>query len=590
MFGQVEFPAIGELPYFVTLGPHSFYWFSLVPQRVEPDGDGVEAPLLSINAGSWDAIFYDGRQAQLERTLPQYLRPRRWFGAKARKIKGVSLTDSIMVPFGEGVAYLAIAAVQYTEGNAETYLLPMAYAEGERAAQLLAEQRHTVVARIKVRSGQEEPGVLYDPLGEREFARALLDLILSRRRLKGASGGELGGHPTRALRAILAATESLEPNLMRGEQSNSSLSFGGNLIMKLFRKVDLGTNPDLEISRFLTEEQAYPNTPPLAGAIEYERPGEEPITLALLQGFVPNEGDAFDYAIDGLSRYFDATLARPDLEAPEAATTIEALLDAPADPPDEAGELVAGYLESARLLGRRTAELHLALAAGTRAAFAPEAFSLLYQRSLYQSMRSLASQTFQGLRKLLPRLPEDVREEATRAAGLEEELLKRFQRISKSKIEATRTRVHGDYHLEQVLFTGRDFMIIDFEGEPVRPISERRIKRSPLRDVAGMLRSYQYAAYSALFGRIGGTTVSPDDAARLRGWADYWAFWVSAAFLRSYLETADGASFVPAARGDLETLLEIYLLEKVIYEVNYEMNNRPSWLGIPITGMLRQLG
>ncbi|GAB4425398.1 MAG: maltose alpha-D-glucosyltransferase [Chloroflexi bacterium OHK40] len=590
LFGQVEFPPVGDNPYFITLGPHSFYWFSLVPQRAEGGGEEGEPPLLSISAGSWDAIFYDGRQAQLERALPAYLRPRRWFGAKARKIKGVSLADSVMVPFGEGMAYLALATVQYTEGSPETYLLPMAYAEGERARQLLADARPSVIARLTTRRDQDEPGVIYDPLGDRSFARALLDVVLSRRRLRGAGGGELGGHPTRALRSILADTDNLEPQVMRGEQSNSSISFGGRLIMKLFRKIDAGTNPDLEISRFLTEEQAFPHTPPLAGAIEYERHGEEPLTLAILQGFVPNEGNARGHALDVLGRFFDTALEQNDLEAPETATTIAALLDAPADPPEGPGDLVAGYLEYARLLGQRTAELHLALARGTGPAFAPEAFSLLYQRSLYQSMRSLTAQTFQGLRKLLPQLPDEVRAEATAVAAMEDELLRRFQRINGAKIEAARTRTHGDYHLEQVLFTGKDYLIIDFEGEPVRPISERRIKRSPLRDVAGMLRSYQYAAYGALFSRIAATTVSPDHTARLRRWADFWAFWVSAAFLRSYLEHTAGSAFVPAARTDLETLLEVYVLEKVVYEIGYEMNNRPGWLSIPLAGLLRQLG
>jgi maltose alpha-D-glucosyltransferase/alpha-amylase len=595
MFGQVEFPPIGDGSYFITLGPHSFYWFSLVPQRVEgvlPEGvpaEAAEPPLLEIRAEQWDAVLYDGRQRQLERLLPDYLRPRRWFGSKARKIKGVTIGDMAMLPFGGSVAYLTLAGVQYTEGAPETYMLPLAFAEGDQMRALLADARHTVIARLRVRP-EQEPGVIYDPLGDRDFARALLDLILSRRRLRGESGGELSGLPTRALRGILAATESLEPQVMRGEQSNSSVAFGGRLIMKLFRKIEGGINPDLEISRFLSEERAFPNTPPLAGAIEYTRPGEEPMTLALLQGFVPNEGNARADALDVLSRYFDAALERNDIEAPETATTIAALLDAPADPPEGPGDLVAGYLESARLLGQRTAELHLALASGTTPPFAPESFSLLYQRSLYQSMRAHASQTFQGLRKLLPSLPDDIRAEATQVAAMEEQLLARFQRINSAKIEAVRTRTHGDYHLEQVLYTGKDYMIIDFEGEPVRPISERRIKRSPLRDVAGMLRSYQYAAYGALFNRLGATTVSPDDAAALRRWADFWSFWVSAAFLRSYLDAAAGASFLPPSRGDLETLLEVFVLEKVIYEIAYEMNNRPNWLSIPLTGALRQLG
>ena len=594
LFGQVEFPAVSDAPYFITLGPHSFYWFALVPQRVEgvlPElgsGELGEPPLLEISADSWDALLYDGRQRQLERVLPDYLRPRRWFGAKARKIKSVSIGDLSVLPFGGSIAYLTMVGVQYTEGSAETYMLPLAYAEGDQMRQLLADARHTVIARLRVSQGRE-PGVLYDPLSDRDFARALLDLILSRRRLRGEAGGELSGHPTRALRAILATTESLEPQLMRGEQSNSSVQFGGRLIMKLFRKVDSGMNPDLELSRFLSEEQGFANTPPLAGAIEYERPGEPPMTLALLQGFVPNDGNARSYALDVLGRYFDAALER-DHEAPASANTIAALLDAPAELPAGDGDLVAGYLESARLLGKRTAELHLALAEGRTPAFAPEPFSLLYQRSLYQSMRAQASQTFQGLRKLLPGLPDGVRDEAAQVLALEDELLRRFQRVSSAKIETVRTRTHGDYHLEQVLYTGKDYMIIDFEGEPVRPISERRIKRSPLRDVAGMLRSYQYAAYGALFARLDATTVAPEAAARLRHWADFWAFWVSAAFLRSYCETAAGAAFIPAARGDLETLLEVFVLEKVVYEISYEMNNRPTWLSIPLSGVLRQVG
>ncbi len=596
MFGQVEFPPVGDGAYFITLGPHSFYWFSLVPQRVEgviPAGGAPEPEpaLLTIDAASWDALLYNGRQTQLERVLPDYLRPRRWFGAKARKIKSVSLLDNAMLPFGDGVAYLNLVAVQYTEGGAETYLLPLAYAEGERGRAILADMRHTVVARLKVRPGQEEPGVLYDPLVDRDFARALLDLVLSRRRLRGSGEAELAGHPGRPLRAILARTESLEPRVVTAEQSNSSLIFGGSLIMKIFRKVEPGINPDLEIGRFLTEESAFANTPPLAGALEYTRPREEPMSLAILQEFVPNEGDAWDYTLDVAGRSYDDTLASPDLSLPPTAPTVAALLAvAGQEPPALALQVVGAFLERARLLGQRTAEMHIALAAGARPAFAPESFSLLYQRSLYQSMRALTAQTLQGLRKLLPRLPDGARAEAEAVLASEEALLGRFKRINADKIEATRTRIHGDFHLGQVLYTGNDFMIIDFEGEPVRPISERRIKRSPLRDVAGMLRSFEYAAYSTLFNRNAGAPAGDSAVAQMRPWADFWCFWVGAAYLGGYLAHAKGASFLPAASGDLETLLEVFVLEKAVYEVTYEMNNRPTWLSIPLSGILRQVG
>jgi maltose alpha-D-glucosyltransferase / alpha-amylase len=599
LFGQVEFPPIGDSPYFITLGPHSFYWFSLVPQRVEgvlPSAAPGEqdAPLISIEAASWDAIFYDERQAQLQRVLPSYMRPRRWFGAKARKINGVTIADTIMLPFNDeaDIAYLALAQVQYVEGSSDTYLLPMAYAEGERAQQILADARHTVIARLKFRRDQAEPGVIFDPLIDRGFNKALLEMLAGRKRLRGAAGGELVATPTKAMRAMLnGGADGLEPKVVSAEQSNTSVIFGGRLIMKLFRKIDAGLNPDLEIGRYLTEERAFPNTPPVAGSLEYQRGKEDTLTLAIFQGFVANEGDAWDYTLDVLRSYFDGVLARSDLDVPETSATVAALLDnAQVEPPDLAGAQIGAYLERADLLGRRTAELHLALAQGQGPAFAPEAFSTLYQRSLYQSMRSLTIEIFQGLRKLLKSLPDEVRAQAEQALAHEDDLIARFQRVVGAKLETVRTRHHGDFHLGQVLFTGKDFMIIDFEGEPARPISERRIKRSPLRDVAGMLRSFQYAAYSSYFSRVGAIATTPEEAARLRRWADFWAFWVSASYLGGYLEAAKGAPFLPPAREHLETLIELYLLEKVVYEVGYEMNNRPTWLGIPLSGILRTVG
>ena len=597
MFGQVEFPVVGDVPYFITLGPHSFYWFRMVPQRVEgvrPESsavDGEEPALITISAGSWDAIFYDGRQVALERVLPAYLGPRRWFGAKARRIKGVTIGEAVLLPYATGLAYLVLATVQYTEGSAESYLLPMAFASSEQAQHLLNNLRHTVVARLSLQPDDHESGVIFDPLIDRDFARALLDVVLSRRRFHGVAGGELVGHPARPLRGLLARTESLEPRVVTAEQSNSSLIFGSTLIMKIFRKVEPGINPDLELGRYLSEDHPFPHTPPMAGALEYLRGGEEPMSLAILQGFVANEGDAWDYTLDVAARSYDEVRTRPDLDLPAPPATVAALLAAGAEEPSSLAEEVTGaYLEQARLLGQRTAELHLALAAGTGPAFAPEPFSLLYQRSLYQSLRSLTAQTFQGLRKLLNRLPEEGRAEAEAVLACEEALLARFRRVTAAKIDAVRTRIHGDFHLGQVLYTGNDFLIIDFEGEPVRPISERRIKRSPLCDVAGMLRSFQYAAYATLFSRTAGAAPSSEELMAMRRWADYWCFWVSATYLRGYLDRAAGAPFLPATPDDLETLLEVFVLEKVVYEVAYEMNNRPTWLSIPLSGILRQVG
>jgi maltose alpha-D-glucosyltransferase/alpha-amylase len=243
------------------------------------------------------------------------------------------------------------------------------------------------------------------------------------------------------------------------------------------------------------------------------------------------------------------------------------------------------------LLGRRTAELHLALSSvADDPAFAPEPFSSLYQRSLYQSMRNQAVAGFQLLRDRLERLPEEVAEEARTLAGLEPTVLQAFGAVLGKKISATRIRCHGDYHLGQVLYTGKDFVIIDFEGEPARPLSERRLKRSPLRDVAGMLRSFDYAAHTVLFGAPESGVIRPEDVPKLESWARFWQLWVSSAFLRAYLHAAADAPFIPRARGELEVLLQVLLLEKSIYELGYELNNRPDWIKVPIRGILRLVG
>jgi maltose alpha-D-glucosyltransferase/alpha-amylase len=251
-----------------------------------------------------------------------------------------------------------------------------------------------------------------------------------------------------------------------------------------------------------------------------------------------------------------------------------------------ARELIASYLESARLLGQRTAELHKALASSTENPnFAPEPFSMFYQRSIYQSMQSQVSQVFPWLRARLKQLPDGLRGEAQQVLDLEGEIRRRYRALLQRKLNTTLIRVHGDYHLGQVLYTGRDFIIIDFEGEPARPLSERRIKRSPLRDVAGMLRSFHYASYMALFGQVSG--IRPEDFPALESWAHFWYTWVSVAFLKAYLTIAKDESLLPKDPLDFHVLLDAYLLTKAVYELGYELNNRPDWLKVPLRGLLQ---
>jgi maltose alpha-D-glucosyltransferase/alpha-amylase len=394
--------------------------------------------------------------------------------------------------------------------------------------------------------------------------------------------------PTPAFRRVYGPDAiALRPSLLRGEQSNTSVVFGERVVLKLIRRSTEGSNPELEVGRFLTERAGFSHVPALAGSLEYRAGRSEPRTLAVVQQFVVHEGDAWSYSLSQVERFFERALAlRSEVPEPPVPTaTVLELVDQ--QPPQLALEL-GGYLEFARLLGQRTAELHVALASDSEdPAFAPEPFGPRYQRQLYQTLRNLAARSLGELRRGLAALPEPVRAEAAALLAREDAVQEAFRGIVGARLGGKRIRCHGDYHLGQVLYTGSDVVIIDFEGEPARPLSERRLKRSPLRDAAGMLRSFDYAAQTALLAPLaerGG--VRAEDAPFLEPWARFWRQWASSSFLRAYLPPVREAGLVPSEPGALATLLRLLLLEKSVYELGYELGSRPDWVRIPIRGIL----
>jgi len=584
LFGQTEFPPAGGRPYFFTLGPHGFFWLALeqraAQELVEIATSVSQLPAVAVT-GRWDFVFQDRAKAALEKVLPDYLRIRRWFAGKAKRIKSVQIREALPVPNKSKQAYITLLDVEYMEGDPETYTLPLTYATADQGDAVLREHPHAAVAQLQLKDKGEE-GVLYDALFEEDFCKTLLKGVAHGRRFKGAAAG-LSAWPTRVLRRIWHKGDtSLKPSILKAEQSNTSVVYGERFILKFFRRLEPGVNPDLEIGRFLTE-RGFAYIPPVAGAIEYRKGRDEPMSLAILQGFVPNQGDAWQYSLDSLGHYFERALAMgAEVQvAPVPKFPLLGLVEN--DLPPVVSEVIGTYLETARMLGQRTAELHLVLVSAPDGPdFAPERFSTLYQRSLYQSMRSLIIQVFQLLRLRLKHLPETLRAEAQEVLDLKTEILERLRSILERRMAAIRIRCHGDYHLGQVLYTGKDFVIIDFEGEPARSLSERRIKRSPFRDVAGMIRSFHYAAYTALFKHA---SVRPEDIALLEPWSELWYRYVSGIFLSSYLNTVGDAPLVPKESEELENLLQALLLEKAIYEIGYELNNRPDWVIIPVRGV-----
>jgi maltose alpha-D-glucosyltransferase / alpha-amylase len=583
LFSSNEMPVVGESPYFLTLGPHSFYWFSLQPRAtpmLSSDGQQAAASLPEIRVtGDWESVLMGPGKERLESVLLGYIRNRRWFAGKARRLKSAEISDLIPVPGAVGGAYLAAVNISYAEGDPDTYQLPLAYANPAEAPHIIERWPHSAITWLRV-LGEEGRGVLYDALGPPAFAEAVLGAIARRRRATGTKG-TLVGSTTRAFARLRGAeTVRLEAALSVAEQSNNSVVFGERLILKVFRRLEEGVNPELEVGRFLTEKTNFTQVAPLAGSLEYRRDDAEPVSLAVLQGYVPNQGDAWQYTLNTLSHFLHGPELL-DTEPPPMPTNI--LQASAVELPEVAARTIGAYLDSARLLGRRTAELHAALASDPDdPAFAPERITQQDQRSIYQSMSGLSMRSTDLLRSQLTKLPQDAREEARKVLELEPRIATILRSFLSRRLTTTRIRVHGDYHLGQVLYTGHDFVIIDFEGEPTRTLYERRLKRLALRDVAGMLRSFDYASHMALRSDQLDAAALP----RLRTWGDFWSTCVSAAFLKSYLSTAGKASFVPQTAEDLDLQLTTMLLEKALYELRYELNTRPDWVHIPLRGIL----
>ncbi len=484
----------------------------------EPTGKEFVPPTLDV-AATWEAVADVLRSADFqENVLPALLRESRWFGGKAHPLRTVRVLE--ILPVGDSAAgRLALLQANYEDRPSEVYVLPLQVAtSAEAGAKTIAHLRGSV---------------LFDAVADEKFRAALFEMV--RREGKcGALNGVCGAPLKAAGPALPLASRALA-----AEQSNSAIIYDERFFLKLYRKPEAGENPEAELIRFLSERQKFAHVPAFCGAIEHGVDNGESRTLALMVAHVPSEGDAWAFTLASMG--------------------------------DEK------YPARVRQLGQRTAEMHLALAADLDdPAFAPEPITAEDRRALCGAARENTRQTMRLLESKLPDVPEDHRGEAAMLLTREDEVLDRLSAFAKCELIATKTRHHGDYHLGQVLNTGTDFVIIDFEGEPARSLAGRRMKRSPMRDVAGMLRSFHYAAHSAL---------KEPSSESARDSAEDWSREMSRVFLDAWLATAKGASFIPKDPGALKMLLDVHLLEKAIYEVAYELNHRPHWAFIPVRGI-----
>ncbi|MFH1379949.1 MAG: maltose alpha-D-glucosyltransferase [bacterium] len=579
VFSQNKLPPIRKKPYMLTFSPYTHFWFFLKKQKkTELSMDADKIPSVQLK-DTWENVFKSQAKAVFEKDiLERYIMHCRWFGSKSKSIRKITISENINIIFNKQVFYILFLDIDYRDGIPERYLLPVSYRTGDAAEKIKHDYPESIIASLIING---EQGIMYECLHDEQFGRYFLLSIAKRRTLKGKTG-MLSFYPGRQFRSLSKGREaSLVSKIIKAEQSNTSVIYDKVFIMKLFRRLVQGNSPELEIIKHLTEKMQYTHTPAFAGAIEYRRAKEQPYTIGLLQEFIENESDAWKYTIDVVTRYFERVMTkRTELPPPPGTypswreTNISSI-------PAFMQELIGNpFIEVAGLLGKRTAEMHSALAeTNGDNGFETEPYSLLYQRSVYQSVRNLLYRTLDDIKKNIKMVPPEFQETAKKIVSSDEVLLQQVKKIIKKKISAVKTRIHGDYHLGQILYTGKDFYIIDFEGEPARTLTERKLPASPFKDIAGMIRSFHYAICGTMLLH---PSVRQEDKTFLEAWIEPWYQYVTGIYLTSYLQAAGSAPFVPKDNEDLDMLLHIFLIEKAIYELRYEIHNRPSWIGIPI--------
>ena len=586
MSGGTELPRITDAPLFLTLSPYAFYWIELKRDAPTPVTVRLTAPPADVApeqspllvGPEWAQTLAGNSRRLLEgRYMEPFLRRQRWFAKRPEPLAAVQVADWGLVRRGAEPFWLSIWLARHADGAEERYAVPLVLVRHDR--EVVRAAPDLIVAPV---AGARR-GALMGSL-EVGAARELFDGIAGNRTWQ-LKHGRVVCFQTPAFEALMQLTPDpdLTPHGVRSDQSNTSILFGERYILKLVRRLWPGANPELEIGRFLTDQANFRNVPRFAGAIEYHAADGDRATLAVLHEQVFHRADGWQHALTDLEHFFDRTIT---WEPPRERTP--SLADGwMVDIPDAAWGTIGGYLKSAAMLGRRTAELHLAL----NSAAAEEVLGVALQDRDNVDAAATATlqeavQTLDALAASAPSLAGPMQETARRLIDRRAQMLARVRAAAAAVPAPIRaSRIHGDYHLGQVLLGEEDFTIVDFEGEPTRSIEERRRHQSPLKDVAGMIRSFHYAAGAAVLARAP-TAASPAVVERLNAWARWWQAWATASFLSSYRATAAGTAFLPADRAGRTALLDLFLIEKALYEIRYELTHRPQWLQIPVQGLL----
>jgi maltose alpha-D-glucosyltransferase/alpha-amylase len=580
VFSRNRFPLIQETRYHFTVGPHDYFWFELrnTETQAEHPDDAVK---LKLKEGLpwYDVLQGKAGESLCSSVMPDYLQRVFWFRGKGRVITQINITGNCPVKQDDQRFLLVFLQVNYTEWKPETYLIPMTW---HPIDQIQTEVDWHPLANITTLSLGDREGILCDAVYFEEFRVMLLEVMIAHAKIRGSNGTQLIGLKNNGVTRNSPSRSELFPSRVTAvEQNNTSIIYGDRLLFKMYRKLEDGVNPEPEILRFLAEKSSFRAIPAYAGKIEYRPSVGRATDLGVLQRYIPNHGDAWRSTMTGLTQFVEHLQAHKH-ELPKLPSHQPTLLEiVESGVPDQFRDLVRGlHLEMALVLGRRTAEMHRALATSSEeSSWCMEEFSTLYQRSIFQAMRTVVRRNFSLLSANLAHLSIGVQHRAAHILTAENEIVACLHTFTGKRLSAMKCRIHGDFHLGQALFTGKDFVFIDFEGNPAHSMSGRRLKRSPLRDVASMIHSFHYATTTTL---IHHGAAHPDDIPLLEPWLEAWYLYVSGSYLKAYLHAMRNSPLIPADKAELAIMLRCFLIHKAVNELGYELNNRPDRVDIPL--------
>ncbi|MCB1111144.1 MAG: maltose alpha-D-glucosyltransferase [Chlamydiales bacterium] len=570
-------PVSHEHSYGLTIGGYHYYWLLL-----EKNEDYVQRDdTSSIDIGtedSWENLLSKdhAKHGRFVRYLSKYLMKARWFRSKDNKVKDIVIFERVHLN-GETLLFLQVT---YVDDDSEIYLLPLTYLPYQEAADIVSRQPNAAVMTVK--TGESE-GYLLDATYCQHFQRNLLEAFLKRKKIQGRHG-KLIFTSNRIIQTLLDGETNADSYLLKVEQSNSSVIYGDKLFLKLFRHLEEGVNPDIELVKYLSEVKT-PSVPPLAASVEWQGDRRERIGIGIMQQFIANSGDMWQHTLNVIRIYHDNLISKNLSSDDLFALRSDDIFDLTDLPEEIKGLIGIDYLETIADLAYATAEVHTALANSSDSNIGAETFTPFSQKAKYQWMRTRLKRVVAMIHDGYKEFDTETRQLAEQFLSFEGKIIDTFKIFIDGNLKMMKTRIHGDLHLGQVLYTTRGPMIIDFEGEPAVPLSERRLKRLVLQDVASMIRSFDYAVQSKL---VLDDHISQDKRDHYEHYAAMWYSAVASKYLKTYLRAIQMSDhpLVPESMDMTRKLLKAFLMHKAVYEIGYELQNRPSWVKIPLKGIL----